>query len=305
MLEPAQTTRPQKALITGGTGFIGSHLTRHLRAAGWFVHLLVRPDIAREEQVIPGIQLHTYTGETEDVVRAVASSRPDVVFHLASLFLAQHTPQQIAPLIQSNVLLGTQLLEAMSAAGVRFFVNTGTSWQYFHDQSFRPVNLYASTKQAFEDILAYYADAVGVRVITLSLFDSYGPADSREKLLRLLMDCLQTGQPLQMSPGDQIIDLVHVDDLCAAFLHAGSLVTNPGAPAMSSYAISGEERMTLRQLVAVLEQEAGVHMNIKFGVRPYRPREIMKPWSGQAMPGWKPRITIREGLRQLLRERLL
>lgn len=291
--------------MTGGTGFIGSHLVRHLQAAGWSVHLLVRPGTAREIQAISGVQLHPYAGETEEVIRAVARSEPDVVFHLASFFLAQHTPQQIAPLIQSNVLLGTQLLEAMSAAGVRSFVNTGTSWQYFHNQSFRPVNLYASTKQAFEDILAYYADAVGIRAITLSLFDSYGPADPRKKLLRLLMDCLQNGHPLQMSPGDQVIDLVHVDDLCAAFLHAGDLVTNPGAPAVSSYAISGGERMTLRQLVAVVEQEASTPMNVEFGVRPHRPREVMQPWDGPPMPGWTPQISLREGLRQLLRERSL
>ncbi len=267
--------------------------------------MLVRPGAAREEQALSGIQRHPYTGEMEEVVQAVSKSRPDVVFHLASLFLAQHTPEQIAALIQSNVLLGTQLLEAMNAAGVRCLVNTGTSWQYFHHQSFRPVNLYASTKQAFEDILAYYTDAVGIRAITLSLFDSYGPADSRKKLLRLLMDCLQTGELLQMSPGDQVIDLVHVDDLCAAFLQAGSLVLDVLAPAMSGYAISGGERMTLRELVAVLEQEAGVRMNVEFGVRPYRPREVMQPWSGEALPGWKPRIPLREGLRQLLRERSL
>ena len=299
---PSQTTPGQTALVTGSSGFIGSHLVRSLRSAGWCVHTLARPDAARDARAAAGVQIHPYSGEMDDVVQAVRRSKPDVVFHLASLFLAQHTPGQVGPLIESNVLLGTQLLEAMSEAGVRHFINTGTSWQYFHQESFRPVNLYAATKQAFEDVLAFYTDAAGIRAITLSLFDSYGLADPRRKLLRLLMDCLQTKEVLQMSPGDQVIDLVHVDDLCAAFLHAASLVTDPVQPAMRSYAISGGERMTLRELVAVLEEVAGTSLHIDWGARPYRPREVMRPGDGPALPGWEPKVPIRQGLRQLLPE---
>jgi nucleoside-diphosphate-sugar epimerase len=297
MAEPSQVTSPRRALVTGGTGFIGSHLVQRLKAAGWAVHLL-----SRDPQPIGGVEPHLYNGDMEEVTRAVEASRPDVVFHLASLFLAAHTPQQIAPLIASNVLLGTQLLEAMSAAGVRRFVNTGTSWQFFEGESYRPVNLYAATKQAFEDILAYYTDAAGIRAITLLLFDSYGPGDTRKKLLRLLMDCLETGDPLLMSPGEQVIDLVHVDDLCEAFAHAADLLDGAG-PGMRSYALSGGERLPLKDLVGVLGEVAGRPLNVEFGARPYRPREVMQPWSGQALPGWQPRIGLREGFGQLLGER--
>ncbi len=267
--------------------------------------MLARPTAARVGEAAVGIKTHLYSGEMDDVREAVQRSKPDVVFHLASLFLAQHTPGQIGPLIESNVLLGTQLLEAMSEAGVKQFINTGTSWQYFHQESFHPVNLYAATKQAFEDVLAFYTDSAGIRAITLSLFDSYGPADPRKKLLRLLMDCLQTRETLQMSPGDQVIDLVHVDDLCAAFLHAASLVHDPVQPGMRSYAVSGGERMTLRELVALLENVAGASLRIDWGAKPYRPREVMRPWNGPAMPGWTPEISLRQGLRQLLHERSL
>ena len=305
MLDPSQNILGQRALVTGGTGFIGSHLVEHLHAAGWVVHMLVRPNAERAARPSAGVQIHPYRGETADVVEAIERSRPDVVFHLASLFLAQHTPRQIIPLIEANVLLGVQLLEAMSGAGVKSLVNTGTSWQHFHCDSYLPVNLYAATKQAFEDILAYYADAAGIRAVTLSLFDSYGPGDTRKKLLRLLLDCLETNGELQMSPGDQVLDLAHVDDICEAFLHAARLVRDPNHPSLACYAVGGGERMSLREIVATLEKAAGRTLRIDWGARPYRPREVMRLWDGPAMPGWQPRITLADGIKALLRERSL
>jgi nucleoside-diphosphate-sugar epimerase len=133
--------------------------------------------------------------------------------------------------------------------------------------------------------MAYYADAAGIRAVTLSLFDSYGPGDTRKKLLRLLLDCLETNGELQMSPGDQVLDLAHVNDICEAFLHAARLVRDPNHPSLACYAVGGE-RMTLREIVATLEKAAGHTLRIDWGARSYRPREVMRLWDGPAMPGW-------------------
>jgi len=233
-------------------------------------------------------------------MRAIGSFRPDTIFHLASLFLAQHTPGQVEPLVLSNVLLGAQLLEAMRAGGVQGLVNAGTAWQNFSGDEYLPVNLYAATKQAFADILLYYVETAGVRAVTLKLFDSYGPGDTRRKLLHMLLECMRSGQPLAMSGGEQVLDLVHVDDLCRAFLRAAELIADPAQPANAVYAVSGGQRRTLRAVVATVERAAGRPLPIVWGARPYREREVMQPWSGPPVPGWQPQIGLEDGLRGLL-----
>ena len=289
----------QRALITGATGFIGARLLSHLEAAGWQLAALARPRAALSLAAHPvALQTYSYNGETASVIDAVAEFKPDVVFHLASLFLASHGSSQVQELIAANVLFGTQLLEAMKLAGVTALVNTGTAWQTDADGSYNPVNLYAATKQAFEDILSYYSSAFQIHVVTLRLYDSYGPGDTRRKLLRLLLESLRTGEPLPMSPGDQVLDLVHVDDICSAFLAAAALV--PGQPGTSVYAVSGGQRRSLRQVVATLEEAAGRKLPIHFGARPYRDREVMLPWVGPALPGWEARISLLEGFKRLL-----
>jgi nucleoside-diphosphate-sugar epimerase len=290
-----------RAIVTGASGFIGSHLLGRLSREGWQIAVIARTASASDLASNPaGPKVYTYTGQTSEVVEAVAEFRPQVVFHLGSLFLAQHDAAQIEPLISSNILFGTQLLEAMRLAKTTALVNTGTAWQNFSGAVYNPVNLYAATKQAFEDILIYYVQTAGIKVITLRLFDTYGPADTRRKLLALLIDSLKSGEPMGMSLGDQVLDLTHVDDVCTAFLSAANLLLNHEEPRHEVYAVSSEERHTLRELVAIFEEIAGKRLQITFGARPYRDREVMEPWQGTRLPGWHAKISLREGMRRLL-----
>jgi nucleoside-diphosphate-sugar epimerase len=292
----------RRALITGATGFIGSHLLDHLQAAGWEIAVLARPAAASTlSQKHAPLKVYQYRGATTEVLEAMVEYRPEVVFHLSSHFLAAHDSAQIESLVSSNILFGTQLLEAMKVAGVTGLVNAGTSWQNYTGDVYNPVNLYAATKQAFEDIIAYYAQTAGICTVTLRLYDSYGQGDQRRKLLRLLLESLRTGEPLGMSPGDQVMDLVHVDDICRAFLRASELALEMPA-GTSVYAVSSGERRSLKQVVATLEEAAGRKFAIQFGVRPYRDREVMIPWEGPPLPGWAPKISLLEGFKRLVNE---
>lgn len=290
------------ALITGATGFVGAHLVQRLLAEGWGVHVIIRPgsSCALLQPVMDRITLHIHAGDADGLIKIVAASRPHTVFHLASLFLAQHTSSDVAPLIQSNVLFPTQLLEAMAVNGVSRLINTGTSWQHYENEEYNPVCLYAATKQAFEAMLEYYLRVANFSAITLKLFDTYGPNDPRKKLFALLKQTAITREPLLMSPGEQLIDLVYIDDVIEAYLGAAERLANAQPGSKESFAVTSGSPLKLRTLVEIYQEEIGIKLPIEWGRRSYRQREVMVPWpNGITLPGWAPRVSLREGVRLL------
>jgi nucleoside-diphosphate-sugar epimerase len=290
----------RRALVTGASGFVGSQLARRLVEEGWEVHVLLRAGSSLDAlaPVIDALTVHRFGGTTIELVDLVRAAQPDAVFHLAAVFLAQHQPEEIDTLVQANILFPTQLLEAMAANGVRLLVNTGTAWQHFENRDYDPVNLYAATKQAFEALLAYYVNAGGFSVATLALFDTYGPHDPRPKLMSALWKAAASGQALSMSGGEQLLDMVYIDDVIDAYLATERALRDAG-PVQLHYGVSSGAPLTLKELVAAFEAALGVHVQVGWGERPYRPRETMQPWTRfEAPPGWQPRMQLKEGLRR-------
>ena len=298
-------TKPEKkrvALVTGATGFVGGHLVRRLLRDGWEVHILSRTG-SRLLDVPEFCQMsnHVHDGSTECMVRCVAQAKPDVVFHLASLFLAQHASKDILALIQSNVLFGNQLLEAMKVNEITRIINTGTSWQHYDNEEYNPVCLYAATKQAFEAMLEYYVQACGIKAITLQLFDTYGPGDLRPKLFQLLNKAATTGETLDMSAGEQLIDIVHIDDVIDAYLIAAQRLLTEKISSHERYAVSSEKPLPLKELVQFYAEVTRQTINVNWGARAYRYREVMLPWNrGVFLPGWRQRIALIDGVKTLI-----
>jgi nucleoside-diphosphate-sugar epimerase len=225
--------------------------------------------------------------------------RPTVVFHLAARFVAEHRPDDVAGLVLDNVLFSSQLFEAMVRAGCHRLVNTGTAWQHRGGAAGVPVTLYAATKQAAEDVLRYYTDASPLRAVTLKLHDTYGPDDPRVKLFTLLARTAAAGTPLPMSPGEQLLELVHVDDVVAAFLVAAERLARADAPAHECFAVAAARRYSLREVVRLYGEITGRRADVVWGGRPYREREVMVPWEGPVLPGWEARIALPDGLRTM------
>jgi len=177
-----------------------------------------------------------------------------------------------------------QLLEAMYQHRVKRFVNAGTSWQHFGDADYDPVNLYASTKQAFEAIIDYYCNAHNLSAITLKLYDTYGPGDHRKKLVPYIQKCLQEGRQLEMTDGLQQIFLVHVDDISQAFLQAHELLS--GAKHLR-FGLPAKSTLTIREVVAKLAEKADRQPQVAWGLKARPNRHILIPPSLPPLPGWR------------------
>jgi len=290
------------ALVTGATGFVGSHLVRRLIKEGWKTHIITRSSssLTQLEDVAGKVIVHQHDGATSSMINIVKEAEPEIVFHLASLFLAQHTPEDIERLVQSSLLFGAQLAEAMTLQGVTKLINTGTSWQHYENEDYNPVCLYAATKQAFEDMLKFCVEASELKRITLKLFDTYGPDDPRPKLFTLLRRVAEEQTELAMSPGEQLIDLVYIDDVIDGYLQAARRLLDNKVSGMEEYAISSGNPISLKDLVAVYGRIVKKPMPINWGGRPYRFREVMVPWNkGKNLPGWKPKVGLIEGIKRM------
>jgi len=291
--------KAHRVFLTGATGFIGRNLANAF--ADRDLHVLVRPGSQVENLAsCKNITYHLYNNSTQSVVDAFEKAKPDLVVHLAACFVAEHKPDDVDRLIAGNILLGAQLLEAMSTTGVTHLINTGTSWQHFMGDDSRPSNLYAATKEAFEALIDYYVDANQMSVITLKLFDTYGPGDTRPKLFNILRTA-EASKPLLMSAGAQFIDLVYIDDVVAAFLAAEQRILSAQSAIHERFGVSSGDPRPLREVVEGFLRLAGSNVKVEWGARPYRKREVTEAWTSYTpVPGWKPVVAREEGFARLL-----
>lgn len=282
--------KKKRALVTGITGFVGSHLAERLLKHGWDVSGIIRPTSCTDQlakSVIERGKFYPYQ-QMSDIRNIVHRVKPDVVFHLAAAGAADIKKAGVSQLIDSNIKFGTVLLEAMAGEGILNFVDAETSWQHYQGAEYSPVNLYAATKQAFLDISRYYEEAYHLHGIHLQLFDNYGPRDRRHKIWSLFEEYSKSGETLAMSPGEQRIDLVHVEDVAGAFELAADYLCDERYELCGVYAVSAGTSLSLRELAEKYELLTGRKLHIHWGGRPYRPREVMIPWQkGKLLPGWK------------------
>lgn len=291
----------RRAIVTGATGYIGSNIVKYLCSHDVQVGIICR-DTSSMKLLEPVNNLVTIFRDIQDasaMTNYITGFQPDVVFHLASCFVSEHKPDQINDIIDSNIKFPTHLLDAMSVAGVRRFVNASTAWQNYNDEEYNPVCLYAASKESFEDILKYYSEVKGIDAISLAIFDSYGPGDPREKLIHLMQKIAKTGETLNMSGGEQELDMIYIDDIVSDFIYAAELLME-GHEHENKYYIRSGQIVTLKELVHIFEHVYDTRLHINWGARPYRAREVMKlARRGHAINPDAKRISLEEGLERI------
>jgi nucleoside-diphosphate-sugar epimerase len=191
-------------------------------------------------------------------------------------------------MLEANIVFGARLADAAARAGVRSFVTLGTAAQFAGEDHASPATLYAASKQAFDVLLGAIARGSGLPTATLIVFDTFGPRDPRGKILDRMIAAARTGTPLDLSPGEQAIDLVHVEDVVDAILMASERLAAGSLPLGGRFALSSGETVTLRALAARIGTALGRPVPARWGALPYRQGEIMLPWrGGSALPGWR------------------
>ena len=324
-------------LVTGGAGFIGSHLARRLLARGDRVTVLDDfndfYDPARKRQNVAWLlaepaaaaaaaaaavpeparrdRLRLVEGDIRDaalVDRLFAAGAFDAVVHLAAR--AGVRPSLREPVLYEDVnCVGTlRLLEAARRHGPRLFLFGSSSSVYGintkvpfaeDDPVDRPISPYATTKRSGELLCYNYHHLYGLRVACLRFFTVYGPAQRPEMAIHKFTDLLARGRPVPMyGDGSSRRDYTYVDDVVD-----GLLATLALAPEFEVLNLGGADTTALSDLVLWLAEELAVEPRIEYLAA--QPGDVPITYAdvGKAarLLGYSPKVPIREGLRRFVR----
>jgi nucleoside-diphosphate-sugar epimerase len=295
-----------KVLVTGATGFIGSHLTQRLIREGFEVGILKREksDVWRIKDLLDKIVTYDVDlRDTQEVSKGVSDFRPDVIFHLATYYAVEHKPQEIPLMVDTNVLGTINLLEASKESMVKLFVNTSSCFVYKESENklrenddLSPLNIYALTKIQAEQACSFYAEKYGLKTITFRLFPPYGPADHERRLIPYVIKSLLEGEKLKMTTGKQRWDFVYVDDIVDAYFKLLSVSDLPQKHEI--FNIGTGNAVSVREVVSRIKEIIGAGLEPEWGAIPHRKNEV---WficadisKTETFLRWQPKIQIME-----------
>lgn len=294
----------KRVIITGGNGFVGSAVIEALVGAGAEVHALVNDNFQRLTRILPPENIHVIRDAPQEAVDVVLRIRPDALFHLAAVYSEPDDVQGVTRMLKANVELGSCLLYACTHLDPRpIFVNTGTYWQWNSAGEYNPNTLYAATKQSFQDLVAFYHRKLGVRALTLALYDTFGEHDDRGKLWQRVVEA-RPGTHFALSSGTQEIFLIHIEDTVSAFLAAARLLQT-SEPVDEVYAVRSEQPVVLKHFLEELVRRSKLRLGLGWGELPFWSGQVEVPWRGNILPGWQPKHDPMEALTSmiLLREK--
>jgi nucleoside-diphosphate-sugar epimerase len=259
-------------LITGGTGFIGSHLLEELLNLNKKVILLKRSfsNTWRINEFIENKNLIQKNIDNINLNDIFQQYDINGIFHLATFAPRLHESKDISNMIDSNINFPTQLLENSIKNDAKFFINTGSFFEYELKNSpiseknkIKSFNLYASTKIAFEDILKFYSDNYDLMCSTLKLFTPYGPKDNEKKLIPyLIINSIQKRNLLIKSPTKKL-DFIYVKDIINAYI---TLMNNMSKlQQYESFNIGTGIGTSIKDILKIIETNLGKNENVKYG----------------------------------------
>jgi UDP-glucose 4-epimerase len=302
-------------LVTGGAGFIGSHLTDALVQQGRRVRVLDDFSTGRRDNLahLPPGKIELVAGDlTDPEVLRSAMHGVELVFHQAAL---PSVPRSVEDPLSTHRVCATGTLQVLAAAreaGVRRVIYAASSSAYGDSDRLpkresdptNPLSPYAVAKLAGEHYCASFSRVYGLETVRLRYFNVFGPRQSPDSLYaavipRFIQACRAGRSPTIHGDGQQSRDFTFVEDVVQANLLAAT------APGMSGqvYNIACGQRTSLLELVAEINRLLGTnvrpeHTAPRAGDVRHSQADIAR---AQADLGYQPRVEVREGLRRCVR----
>lgn len=300
-----------RALVTGATGSVGSHLVRRLVDAGVEVHILCREssDFWRLSDRTSGIVRHIAPVEDPVAVqKAVQAARADYIFHLAASTVVAGSSSGATDLIQVNLNGTVNLIHALEPYPFRGLVTTGDSFEYSpgpaphaEDEACMPTAMHGISKLASTLYARSEAITKKLPIVTLRLFSTYGPYDHPKRLVPQIVRRALAAEPLPLSRPGIARDWIYIDDVIDLYLLAA---LNAHQHRGEVYNAGSGVSIPLGDVVAKILELTGSTSEAQWGTFG-APEHDAFPWTADPTRTfrafqWRPQVSFEAGLRSTI-----
>ena len=286
-----------RILLTGATGFLGSHLAMRLLEKGHDVVAYKRPGSSFYRLGEIAGDVSWYNLEADDVALPFQKyDRIDAVIHVATCY--GRKGESYSTIFQANTGFPVRLLDAAVRFKTPVFFNTDTVLD-------PRLNPYALTKRHFAEWGRMVAESEGIRFTNIRLEHIYGAGDDTSKFTtHIVRQCLQDAPTIPLTAGEQKRDFIHIDDTVEAYLTL--LERQAEIPQdFVELGLGSGGAVTIRAFVELVHRLCRSTSRLDFGALPYRSHEIMTSDTDITLLGslgWTPRFSLVEGLQKMITE---